>query len=84
MDVYRMSLQCGKRKKEGTRIQQKKFINYLKYGKNIFFCNCIAVYKIYEGNANDKLSESFSRVKYKNLKNENQLVERYKYMIEKF
>ena len=56
-------LSCGynvnKRKHELSKIQRKKlnFINRLKYGEQKFFCNCIEVYKIYEGNDYNEIYE---------------------------
>ena len=80
---------CGydviKWKHELSWIQRKKhnFINRLKYAEHKIFCSCVAVYKFYEGDDNDKLFEVLSTLKNKKLKLKNILIEKYKDMLEK-
>ena len=51
-----------KRKHELTKIQRKKtnFIKRMKYAELKIFCICVDVYRIYEGNDNDKIYEVLS------------------------
>ena len=78
---------CGfnviKTKHELSKIQRKKinFIKRLKNAEQKIFCNCIGVYKNYEGNDYDKIYEVLSILKNK-LKINNILIEIYKDMLE--
>ena len=78
---------CGynvnKRKYELSKIQRKKinFINRLKYADQKFFCICIDVYKIYEGDDYDEIYKVLSTLKNKKLKINNILIEKYKDMV---
>ena len=80
---------CGynviKRKHELSKIQRKKidFINRLKYAEVKKFSICVDVYKIYEGKNFDKIFEVLSSLKSKQLKINNVLIEKHKYMLEK-
>ena len=64
-------LSCGynviKRKHELSKIQRKKinFINRLKYAEQKIFCNCIDVYKIYEGDDYNEIFKVLSTLKNK-------------------
>ena len=81
-------LACGfnviKRKHELSKIQRKKinFINRLKYAEIKIFSICVDVYKIYESDDYDKIYEVLSKLKNKNLKKKNILIEKYKDMLE--
>ena len=78
---------CGynviKRKHELSKIQRKKinFINRLKYAEQKIFCICIDVSKIYEDDDYDEIYEVLSTLKYKKLKSNNILIEKYKNML---
>ena len=72
-------ISCGynviKRKHELSKIQRKKiFNNRLNYAEQKIFCNCIDVYKIYEGNDYDKIFEVLATLKNKKLKINNILI----------
>ena len=79
---------CGynviKRKHELSKIQRKKinFIDRLKYAELKIFCICVDVYKIYEGNENDKIFQVLSTLKNEKLKINFILTEKYKDMLE--
>ena len=77
---------CGynvsKRKHELSKIQRKKinFINRLKYAEDKIFSICVDVNKIYDGDDYDKTYQILSTLKYKKLKINNILFEKYKNM----
>ena len=79
---------CGfninKHKHELSKIQRKKinFINRLKYAEQKFFCICIDVYKIYEGDNYNEIYKILSTLKNKILKINNTLIEKYINMLE--
>ena len=58
------------------------FFNRLKYAEIKTFSKCVDVYKIYEGDDYDKIYEVLSRLKNKQLKINNILIEKNKTMTE--
>ena len=56
------------------------FINRLKYAEQKSFCICIDVYKTYEGDDFNKISEALSRLKIKNLKIINIFIKKFEDM----
>ena len=81
-------ISCGynvrKRKHQLSKIQRKEtiFINRLKYAGNKIFCICVHVYKTYDGDDYDKISEVSDTIKIKISKTNNILIEKYKGMLE--
>ena len=73
-----------KRKGELVKFSRKKInsLNRLKYAEHKIFCICIDVYGIHEAFDFDKYFETLSKLKVKNLKKENILIEKYKDMKE--
>ena len=59
----------------------ENFIIRLKYAEHKIFCVCVDVYKIYEADDYDKISEVLATMK-KKLKINNMSIEKYKDMIE--
>ena len=72
-----------KRKQELSKIQRKKtnFINRIKYAELKIFCNCVDLYKNYEGAVFDKTYKVLSTLKNEKLKINYFLIEKYKYML---
>ena len=70
----------SKRKHELSKIQRKKkyFINRSKHAEQKFFCIWIDVYKLYEADDYDEINKVSSTLKYKKLKINNILIEKYK------
>ena len=54
----------------------------MKYAEVKIFSICVDVYKIYDGDDFDKIFEVLSKLKFKKLKINNILIEKYKNMIE--
>ena len=63
---------CGynvnKRKHELSKLQQKSFVNRLKYAEVKIISICVDVYKIYGGDGFDKIFKVSSKLKLKKLK----------------
>ena len=80
---------CGynvnKRKHELSKIQRKKikFINRLKYAEQKIFCIHVDVNKTFEGDVYDEIFKILSTLKYKKLKINNLLIEKYETMLKK-
>ena len=79
---------CGynlfNRKNELSKKQRKKinFMNRLNYAEVKILSICVYVHKNYEGNDFDKINEVLSTLKKKKLKTNNNLIEKYKDMLE--
>ena len=58
------------------------FINRLKYAAHKFFCICIDVYKIYEGEVYDEIYEFLSTLKNETLKINNIIIKKLNLMLE--
>ena len=73
-----------KRNHELSKIRKMKinFINRLKYAEQNFFCICVDVYQIYEGDDFNKIYEALSTLKNKKFKMGNILIEKQKRMID--
>ena len=63
------------------KINEKKFINRIKYAEQKTFCICVDVYKIYEGDGYDKIFEALPTFK-KNMEINNILIEKYGDLLE--
>ena len=83
-------ISCGydliKRKRELSKMQRRKInlIIRIKHAEHKIFCNCIEVYKTYEGYDFGEIYELLSKLKNKKLKINNILIEKIKDMIQNY
>ena len=61
--------------------KKTNFINRLKCAEHKYFCICVDVYEVYEGDDSDKIYEVLSTLKNKKIKINSILIEKYKDML---